>query len=129
MQKISIKFPFVIAVLAISITLADHAGAFTPAKRSLAAAVDCYSRNLKAQGTPSYSAPLFQSCTAAIADLAGKCLVSSPNTLIDAAECNGGSYFCCAKITRDNSCPIPVNPEELPIGGYRVTEIFCKPMP
>lgn len=129
MQKISIKFSFVITVLATIMTFADHAGAFTRAKQSLSAAVDCYTRNLTAQGTPSYSDALFQSCTAAIADLVGKCLTTSPNTPIDETECSGGSYFCCAKITRDDICPIPIKPEGLRIGGYKVTQVFCKTMP
>ncbi|MET7000179.1 hypothetical protein [Chitinophaga defluvii] len=124
MKKMQIKFSFLVAIATIAITIADKAGAFTP-KPLAPSAVDCYTRNLNG-----YSQPLLQNCNQAILDLTGQCLSTSPTTAIDPSECgSSGSYFCCAQLVKNTSCPIPVRPDHMSTSGYIVSQVYCRTQP
>lgn len=111
MKALKNLFAAVIAIAAIGLTVASHAGILTAKK---AAAVDCYTQALK-DGTPSsVTVDLIRggsvSCLVAQAQ-PGKSAIFT-GTQIDSQTCIGSNFFCCAK--KD-----PANPN-------LVLQVFCQ---
>jgi len=103
MKRFKIGFAAIIAILAISVTVASYAGAFKHTKAA-PAANECYG-NLQVCATatlPAINLVIDQStCSAAQARAtAGAKVISVSNIIADPdATCDNGSLFCCARIT------------------------------
>lgn len=111
MKALKNLFAVVIAVAAIGVTIASHAGAFT-AKKSVA--VDCYTKALK-DGLPTSTAVDLiigsPACNVAQAQIGKTADFTSPGTqVIDPVQCPGTLNFCCAQKDAAN----------------RITAVFCR---
>jgi hypothetical protein len=138
MKRIQIGFAAVIAVLAMSFTIAEHSGAFNAKSAKLT--TDCF----KAGGTNGLK--IRHSCTSATITISvtDPCSVTmqgdrvwslDANNVIAAGnittECPGGNTFCCFQVTEDTGpCLSPNVQPTFGIGAgakpYKVNAVYCK---
>lgn len=99
MKRFKIGFAAIVAILAISVTIASYAGAFKVAPK----AVDCYQSVFACEKSPSIPALQLTSGVTNCSDAqlrinAGVSAFASP---IDPATCVGSAKFCCAQLSGD----------------------------
>jgi len=139
MKRIQIGFAAIIAVIAMSFTIAEHNGAFKA--KSVKATTDCF----KAGGTNGLKIrPTCGASTVTISttdNCIGITAVGDRVWSLDVANafasavildnCPGGNTFCCFQVTEDTSpCTSPNTQPKFNIGAgnkaYKVSAIFCK---
>jgi hypothetical protein len=144
MKRFKISFLAVIAVAAMSFTIASHEGAFKKNTLKRAAETDCFLPSISSDGKDACSntktAFNTTSCTTASNNYPGKHVFDLvQGGSIAAANitttCPGGNTFCCFTVTTDaapltNCSPTNPNQPQITIGThtrfYAVDQIFCK---
>jgi hypothetical protein len=133
MKRFKIGFLAVIAVLAMSFTVADYNKVFVKKVKKVIA--NCY-------GTLSYRVPSAcasnvtitvnsTACTTAD-DSEGNPLWTSPSLNSDPACGETGSFYCCATLATTSAlCTAhpQVTPEGLTLGRYKIDQVFCRNIP
>jgi hypothetical protein len=119
MKRFKIGFLAIVAILAMSFTIASTNGAFKNTKAAPAAATDCYS-SIRVAGVD-YVQGSFTTCP----DLDGQCLQAATSLIDPEVACPGDpEQFCCAQIVAESGCS-NITPTNLPTGSYKVATIFC----
>jgi hypothetical protein len=138
MKRIQIGFAAIIAVLAMSFTIAEHNGAFKAKSAKLTN--DCFkaggTNGLKIRNTcPSSTVTILGTDVCGITVQNDKVWsLDAGNVIANARipiDCPGSTKFCCFTVTEDLSpCPSPNLQPKFDIGAgskaYKVSAVFCK---